>query len=89
MRDALAAAFHRHPRDHWSRVFSGTDACVTPVLTAAEAIDDPHLHARNVFVDVDGVRQPSPAPLFSRTPAPPLRPARAGSVTTTWRPPSP
>jgi alpha-methylacyl-CoA racemase len=89
MRDALAAAFRRHPRDHWSRVFSGTDACVTPVLTAAEAIDDPHLHARNVFVDVDGVRQPSPAPLFSRTPAPPLRPARAGSVTTTWRPPSP
>jgi alpha-methylacyl-CoA racemase len=88
MAAALSAAFRRHPRDYWTRVFAGTDACVTPVLTVSEAIDDPHLQARNVFVDVDGVRQPSPAPQFSRTPAPPPRPPRAGSVTTMWRPPS-
>jgi alpha-methylacyl-CoA racemase len=70
-------------------VFSGSDACVTPVLSAAEAMDDPQLQARNVFVHVDGVRQPAPAPLFSRTPAPLPVPARADSVTPKWRPPSP
>ncbi|MDT5193710.1 MAG: alpha-methylacyl-CoA racemase [Mycobacterium sp.] len=89
MRDTLSDRFRRHPRDHWSRVFSGSDACVTPVLSAAEAMDDPQLQARNVFVHVDGVRQPAPAPLFSRTPAPLPVPARADSVTPKWRPPSP
>jgi alpha-methylacyl-CoA racemase len=88
MRDALADAFRRHPRDHWARVFSESDACVTPVLTVTEAMDDPQLNARNVFADVDGVRQPAPAPSFSRTPAPPPQPARIDSVTPTWRPPS-
>jgi alpha-methylacyl-CoA racemase len=77
MRDALAEKFGQYSRDHWSQVFAGTDACVTPVLTATEAMNDPQLTARNVFVDVDGVRQPAPAPLFSRTPAAPPAPARA------------
>jgi alpha-methylacyl-CoA racemase len=89
MRHVLSDRFRQQPRDHWSRVFSGSDACVTPVLTAAEAMDDPQLQARNVFADVDGVRQPAPAPLFSRTPAPPPVPARDGSIKPTWRPPSP
>ncbi|MGH3639167.1 MAG: CaiB/BaiF CoA transferase family protein [Mycobacterium sp.] len=88
MRDALSDAFRKHPRDHWARVFSESDACVTPVLTVAEAMDDPQLKARNVFVDVDGVRQPAPAPSFSRTPAPAPAVARTDSVTPTWRPPS-
>jgi alpha-methylacyl-CoA racemase len=87
MRDALSDAFRRHPRDHWARVFSESDACVTPVLSAAEAMDDPHLVARNVFVDVDGIRQPAPAPLFSRTPAPPPAGAQTYSVMPTWRQP--
>jgi alpha-methylacyl-CoA racemase len=88
MRHALSDRFRQHPRDYWSRVFAGSDACVTPVLTAAEAMDDPHMQSRNVFVDVDGVRQPAPAPLFSRTPAPLPKPAQTDSVTPTWRPPS-
>jgi alpha-methylacyl-CoA racemase len=28
----------------------------------------PHHVARNTFVDIEGVRQPAPAPRFSRTP---------------------
>jgi alpha-methylacyl-CoA racemase len=88
MRQALSDRFAQHPRDHWASVFFDTDACVTPVLTVAEAMDDPQLQARNVFVDVGGPRQPAPAPLFSRTPAPPPLPARAGSVTPKWPPPS-
>jgi alpha-methylacyl-CoA racemase len=69
MRRVLTEKFLQHPRDHWARVFAESDACVTPVLTLSEAMDDSHLQARNVFVDVDGVHQPAPAPLFSRTPA--------------------
>ena len=76
MHQVVSDRFRQHPREHWAEVFAGSDACVTPVLSAAEAMDDPHLRARNVFVDVDGVRQPAPAPLFSRTPAPPPSPAR-------------
>ena len=88
MCDALSNAFRRHPRDHWARVFSERDACVTPVLSAAEAMNDPHLQARNVFVDVDGARQPAPAPSFSRTPAPTPAGAQTDSVMPTWRQPS-
>ncbi|MCW2590146.1 MAG: L-carnitine dehydratase/bile acid-inducible protein [Mycobacterium sp.] len=88
MRHALSEKFRQHARDHWGRVFADGDACVTPVLTITEAMDDPQLQSRNVFVDVDGVRQPAPAPLFSRTPAPPPAPAHTDSVKPTWRPPS-
>jgi alpha-methylacyl-CoA racemase len=76
MRDALSDKFRTETRDHWSRVFTDSDACVTPVLTASEAMHDPQLLARNVFVDVDGVGQPAPAPYFSRTPAAQPLPAR-------------
>jgi alpha-methylacyl-CoA racemase len=79
MRDALSDKFRTETRDHWSRVFTDSDACVTPVLTASEAMHDPQLRARNVFVDVDGVRQPAPAPHFSRTPAALPLPARPAS----------
>lgn len=89
LRRALSDRFRQHPRDHWSRVFENSDACVSPVLTVAEAMDDPHMQSREVFVDVDGVRQPAPAPLFSRTPASRPLPAQSASVTPTPRPPSP
>lgn len=88
MRRVLAETFRRRPRDDWSRVFDGSDACVTPVLTVAEAAEDAQLQTRDVFVEVDGVRQPGPAPLFSRTPASQPVPARDGSLTQTSRPPS-
>jgi alpha-methylacyl-CoA racemase len=79
MRDALSGKFRKETRDHWTQVFSDSDACVTPVLTANEAMDDPQMRARRVFIDVDGVRQPAPAPLFSRTPAAQPPPARVAS----------
>jgi alpha-methylacyl-CoA racemase len=76
MRDALSDTFRKQTRDHWTQVFSDSDACVTPVLTATEAMLDPQMRARNVFVNVDGVNQPAPAPHFSRTPAAQPLPAR-------------
>jgi alpha-methylacyl-CoA racemase len=50
-------------------VFDGSDACVTPVLSMADAPAHPHNVARGTFIEVGGVRQPAPAPRFSRTPA--------------------
>jgi alpha-methylacyl-CoA racemase len=67
-RALVAAAIARRPRDAWAEVFAETDACVTPVLGPGEAIGDPHLTARAVFTDVDGLVQPEPAPRFSATP---------------------
>jgi alpha-methylacyl-CoA racemase len=54
-------------RDEWTEIFSGTDACVTPVLSPREAAHHPYNAARNVFV-TDGNVQPQPAPRFSKTP---------------------
>jgi alpha-methylacyl-CoA racemase len=53
----------------WAAVFSGTDACAAPVLTLSEAAEHPHIVARGVFVEREGVVQPAPAPRFSRTEA--------------------
>lgn len=74
----LAEAFRARPRDDWAALFEGSDACVAPVLSMAEAPRHPHNAARGAFVSVAGAVQPAPAPRFSRTPGciaapPPLR----------------
>ncbi|GDY58980.1 hypothetical protein SVIO_096030 [Streptomyces violaceusniger] len=68
LRAALADAFARRTREEWTAVFAGTDACVAPVLSFAEAAAHPQLAARGVLVEDDGVCHPAPAPRFSRTP---------------------
>jgi alpha-methylacyl-CoA racemase len=68
LRTRLAAAFASKTRDEWVEVFAGADACVAPVLSLSEAADHPHISARTVLVEHQGVRQPAPAPRFSRTP---------------------
>ncbi|MDH2239915.1 CoA transferase [Pigmentiphaga sp. GD03639] len=75
LRAELAACFARKTRDEWARLFAGSDACVTPVLSLTEAAAHPHHLARRAFVDVGGIRQPAPAPRFSRTSSAP-RPAQ-------------
>lgn len=67
-RERLAVAFRAKTRTEWTSVFSGTDACVAPVLSMWEAKDHPHMAARATLIEIDGVTQPSPAPRFSRTP---------------------
>jgi alpha-methylacyl-CoA racemase len=63
-------------------VFDGTDACVAPVLSLAEAALHPHNVARGSFITVDGVEQHAPAPRFSRSAPGPVRgPHRAGADT--------
>ena len=68
LRALFSSAFASRTRDEWVEVFSGTDACVTPVLGPGEAPSDPHAVAREAFVELDGVVQPAAAPRFSRTP---------------------
>lgn len=69
LRAAFAERIAARTRADWVTVFAGTDACVTPVNTLAEAAADPHLTARGTIADINGVAQPAPAPRFSRTPA--------------------
>jgi len=69
LRALLADAFRTRTRDAWTALFEGTDACVEPVLSYAEAPTHPHLAARGTYVEHHGVVQPAPAPRFSRTPA--------------------
>ena len=64
----LAALFTSRDRHEWEAVFAGADACVSPVLSLHEATQHAHAIARDGFVQLDGVRQPAPAPRFSRTP---------------------
>jgi alpha-methylacyl-CoA racemase len=64
LRDELTATFRRQPRDHWSTLLQGTDACLAPVLSMAEAPRHPHIAARGTFVEEDGMIQPAPAPRF-------------------------
>ena len=66
---SFAARFAERTRDEWAAVFAGTDACVTPVLSLAEAPDHPHNRARATFAAPSGPMQPMPAPRFSATPA--------------------
>lgn len=74
VREKIAAALAAHPRDHWLSVFEGSEACFAPVLTMAEAPDNPHNRARRTYVEVAGVTQPAPAPRFSVTPGAVQRP---------------
>ena len=63
----LAAAFATQERAYWTAVFEGSDACVSPVLTASEAPSHPHNAARHTYVEHDSLLQVAPAPRFSRT----------------------
>jgi len=69
MYDVFAERFASRTRDEWTQAFTGTDACVTPVLTWREAAAADHLQARSTVITVHGVEQAAPAPRFSRTPA--------------------
>ena len=81
--------FASQDRDHWSKVFADSDACVTPVLSFSEVSNDTHIAQRNTFYHHGDHLYPAPAPRFSRTkpsvPKPPGRPcADSDAVLATW-----
>ncbi|MES2047611.1 MAG: CaiB/BaiF CoA-transferase family protein [Pseudomonadota bacterium] len=69
LREKLTALFATQPRQHWVNLLEGSDACFAPVLTPREAMAHPHMAARSVYADRDGVLQAAPAPRFSVTPS--------------------
>lgn len=89
LRTRFAERFESRDRDHWAAVFEGTDACVTPVLSLAEAPAGSHLAARGSLYEDDGVIQATPAPRFSRTgnatpTAPPNIYSDAAAIAAQW-----
>lgn len=74
----FAEIFRTRTRDEWCAVMEGSDVCFAPIVGLGEAGDHHHNRARGNFVEVAGIRQPAPAPRFSRTPgkvsAPPVTP---------------
>jgi len=78
MKERLRAIFKTRTRDEWCQIMEGSDVCFAPVLSVPEAVAHPANRARNVFVEIEGIVQPAPAPRYSRTPtetpAPPPHP---------------
>lgn len=81
LRAVFTAVFASRTRQEWTAVFEGSDACVTPVLSFAEAADHPHIAARGSIARRAGAVQAGTAPRFSRTPGRPGR-AEAGGART-------
>lgn len=84
--ETLATTFASRTRDEWTDVFSGIDACVTPVLTLAESLQHPHAVARSAFVEIHGLAMPAPAPRLSgsRSEPRPLTLSDAAEVAAAW-----
>lgn len=78
-RERLGAAFAQRTRSEWSEHPEAAAACISPVLTGAEAADHPHNQERGIFTQVGDDLLPSPAPRFSRTALRPLDSTAWGS----------
>jgi alpha-methylacyl-CoA racemase len=65
----LAGVFAERTTAEWAGLLEHEEVCVTAVCRPFEAHLHPHVAARGTFIELDGVRQPAPAPRFSRTPA--------------------
>lgn len=67
LRQELERAFKTRTREEWCELMEGTDICFAPVLDLHEAPRHAHNKARNTYIELAGITQPSPAPRFSRT----------------------
>jgi len=67
LKKRIAEVFKSKTRDEWCSIMEATDVCFAPVLTMSEAAAHPHNVERNMIIDVAGIKQPGPAPRFSRT----------------------
>jgi alpha-methylacyl-CoA racemase len=65
LRERIAAAVAMRTREEWAAEFEGRDACVTPVLTFAEAAEHPHAVQRGGFRLTGDAPEPIPGPRFA------------------------
>lgn len=89
LRARFESLFATRSRAEWCDLLEGTDVCFAPVLTPEEAAVHPHMAARGVYQERDGVLQAAPAPRFSGTPAldigaVPVRGGDIGGVLSDW-----
>lgn len=81
----LCQIFAKRTADEWRALLEGTDACFAPVLTLDEAAEHPHMKARAVYTEHEGVQQAAPAPRFSRTPGQIQTAGDAHALLEKWR----
>jgi len=62
---ALETVFRQKTRDQWCEIMEGSDVCFAPVLDYTEAPSHPHNLARETYINVGDMIQPTPAPRFS------------------------
>lgn len=63
--ELFAEVFASRTQDQWVAAFEGVDACVTPLHSLTEAIDDPQMTARESITVKDGHLESAAAPRFS------------------------
>lgn len=68
-RETIRKAIKTKTRAEWTAIMEQTDICFAPILSMSEAMQHHHNVARGTFVEVDGYKQPGPAPKFLRTPS--------------------
>ncbi len=61
----LSATFLTKTRDDWVSWFADKDVAFSPVLDFREAFDQPHIAARELFIEHDGGHQIAPAIRFA------------------------
>ena len=61
----LAGIFATKTVSEWDKIFTGTDACVAPVLSPEASGKDPHMVARDIWFNSQGHLQARLAPRFS------------------------
>lgn len=76
IRRELGELFASRPLEHWVERFKDIDCCLSPVLTLEEAMRDPQLVARQMFVG-DGERRDYAFPIRFDPPSQPGRPSAA------------
>lgn len=79
IRHELAELFGSRPLEHWVERFRDVDCCLSPMLTLEEAMQDPQLAARGMFVR-DGDRTDYAFPIRFDPPVEPGRPSQAPAL---------
>ena len=89
LKDLFGQRFRTDTRANWVAAGAQSDACISPVLTPAEAVQDQHNIAIGLFEEHDGVPAPRTVARFSRESStgmrPPAKPGRhSASVLREW-----
>jgi crotonobetainyl-CoA:carnitine CoA-transferase CaiB-like acyl-CoA transferase len=67
----LREAFAKQSRDEWVAILADQDIPFAPVLDFREALDQPHIAARGLWVEADGAHHIAPAIRFGSESIPP------------------